>query len=130
MLELALGSLLLFGILLGIADFGRVFYHSIAAVNAAQAGVQYGASGRTSDFTGMQQAAVAAAGVSGLTAAATSYCQCADGTVVNCSSGSCSAGSKRRYLQVKVSGSYKTIVNFPGIPSTVPVGSTAIRRVL
>lgn len=129
MLELALGSLLLFGILLGIADFGRVFHQSIAAVNAAQAGIQYGAI-KTSDYTGMQQAALNAAGISGLTAVASGYCQCADGTVINCSSGSCSAGSKRRYIQVKVSGTYKTIVNFPGIPSSVPLGSTAIRRVL
>ena len=60
LLELALVWPLLSLVLLGVIDFGRIFYASIEVTNAAHAGVQYGARSLTlaNDTAGMQSAAI------------------------------------------------------------------------
>src|ERR1700687_1108526 len=60
-------------------DAMRMYYTSIEVNNAAKAGVQYGAQtqGTAVDLTGMQQAAQNdASDLPGMTATASTYCQC------------------------------------------------------
>lgn len=120
---------------LGTADFARVFYAGIAVANAARAGVQFGSvsAGNAGDFPGMQQAATADAanqGLTGVTAVATNFCGCnGSSTAVNCNTGTCGAAAPNGYVKVTVSYSYNTLVNYPGIPSTIAFVRSATMRV-
>jgi Flp pilus assembly protein TadG len=127
---------------LGTADVGRVFYAGIAVANAARAGVQFGAldPGNAGNFTGMQQAALndaANQGLTGITAVATNFCGCAgSSSTVACGGaafGTCSVGgtttAPNGYVRVTVTYTYNTLVNYPGIPSTIGLSRTATMRV-
>lgn len=124
-----LGTLLV--TLLAIAmDFSRIFYAAIEVANAASTGVQYGMQSSTkwTDYTGMQNAATTdAANVSGMTATASEFCTCSDGTSVTCGSGGCS--SKRVYLQVLTTATFNTLGTYPLIPSSVTLNGKAVMRV-
>ncbi len=127
---------------LGTADFARVFYAGIAVANAARAGVQYGAlsPGNAGNFTAMQQAAVDDAsnqGLTGIAAVASNYCGCAGSsstvacggaTPVTCSVGGTTT-TPNGYVRVTVTYTYNTLVNYPGIPSTIALSRTATMRV-
>jgi hypothetical protein len=85
-LELAIAVPLLALILAGTMEFGRAFYAAAEVANAARAGVQFAAvnPANASNYTGMQQAATNdAVNVSGLTATASKFCECSDGTSVD-----------------------------------------------
>jgi Flp pilus assembly protein TadG len=128
--ELALLSPILALMLLGTSDLCRIFYLSNVLSNAARAGVQYGAQSATTaaDLTGMKNAALNdAAGVSGVNAVASEYCQCPNGAPFSCSqSNSCS--DKLVYVEVDTSGTFTTIVNYPGLPHTVALTGKAVMR--
>src|SRR5207245_1110273 len=64
--------------------------------------------------------------VKGFTAKASSFCMCGASTA-DCSS-SCASGLKN-YAQVITSGTYNTSLNYPGIPKSVPLSSTAVMQV-
>jgi Flp pilus assembly protein TadG len=88
--ELALATPVLVLLLLGAADFGRLFYVWIGVNSAAQAGAQYGSQNviTAANSAGMQLAATTdGANISGLTATA-SQCTCVSGTSVTVCSGS------------------------------------------
>jgi hypothetical protein len=85
--ELALSVPLLIVLPLAAVEFGRIFYTQISVTNAARAGVQYGAQNITtaSDTNGTQQAALAdAPNITGLTATASHFCQCANDGASTC----------------------------------------------
>jgi Flp pilus assembly protein TadG len=124
---------------LGTADFARVFYAGIAVASAAHAGVQYGSvsAGNAGDWTGMQQAAIddaANQGLTGVTAVAVNFCGCnGSSTAVSCNDqGTCpGAGPKdapNGYVRVTVSYTYNTLVNYPGIPSSMALVRSATMR--
>jgi hypothetical protein len=120
--------LLLF--LLAIADFGRVFFVAIALNNAARAGTQYGiqSPANAADFSGMAQAAQNdASGIGGVTATASEYCECPDGSSQACDQ-SPSCGDMRVYVEVDTSGSFQTLLNYPGIPSSITLNGKSIVR--
>src|SRR2546426_4257623 len=103
LVEFALISPLSFLLFIGCLDFGRVFYNAMAVTHAARAGAQYGAQSNITsvDTAGMTQAALAAAGdVQGLTVTPTQYCQCANGTTVDCThdTGTCNEGAPQLYV--------------------------------
>jgi hypothetical protein len=120
--------LLLF--LLGIADFGRVFFIAIALNNAARAGTQFGIQNpaNAADTSGMIQAARNdGSSVPGLTATASEYCECPDGSTPACdSSPSCS--DLRVYVEVDTAGSFQTLLNYPGIPSSIALTGKSVMR--
>ena len=129
-LELAIAVPLLTLVLAGTMEFGRAFYAAAEVANAARAGVQFAAinPANASNITGMQQAATNdAVNLSGLTATASKFCECSDGTSVDCTSGSCSG--KRTYVKVVTTAQFQTIGTYPGIPSPFTVGSQATMRV-
>ncbi len=110
MIELAIAVPLLTLILAGTMEFGRAFYAAAEVSNAARAGVQFAAinPANASNYTGMQQAATNdAVNVSGLTATASKFCECPDGTSADCTSGICSG--KRTYVKVVTSAQFQTV---------------------
>jgi Flp pilus assembly protein TadG len=129
MLEFGLLVSLLTIILAGAMEFSRVFYSADEVVNAARAGVQYGLQSTSSEtnYTGMQTAAKADGGdVSGLSATASQFCLCTDGTTTSCATGVC---TMRTYIKVAASGTFQTIGKYPYFPQSVALGNTAIIRV-
>jgi Flp pilus assembly protein TadG len=134
--ELALIAPLLIFVLVAATDFSRAYFMSIGAANAARAGVQYGAQSTTtaSDTPGMKQAACADFGISNLSTCQTTlnptpsnFCECPpSASHVSCSSTTCSG--REMYVQVNTSAHFQTLLNYPGIPSTVSLNESALMR--
>jgi len=130
--EMALITPLLIFLLAGAVELGRFSAYGVTVAGAARAGVQYGAqnSATATDTTGMQNAATAdASGITGVTAAASQFCQCADGSASTCLASDCATSHRIVYVQVRVNGSYTSVLRYPGIQSSFPVSATAVMRV-
>ena len=98
MVELAMALPLLILMLVAAVDMGRLLFIAITANSAARAGVQYGAQSviTASDTTGMVSAALQdGKDVSRLSATATYYCKCPDGsTPPKCGDNVCASGDQ------------------------------------
>jgi hypothetical protein len=130
--ELAIISPLLVLMLIGLIEVGRFAQYSIVVGNAARAGVQYGAQdlGTADDLTGMQNAAKNdGQNVGGLSATATRFCRCADGSASTCQPTDCANNHRLVFVQVDATGTFQSILHVPGIPGSQTVTSTAIMRV-
>jgi Flp pilus assembly protein TadG len=117
-------------LLLGVIDFGRAYYLGIEVSNAAYAGALYG-SQNPSDTKGMQNAATGdAPDVSGMTVTATYGCECSDGTspVTQCTSQPTCTINVVNYVQVTTSATYRTLLPWPGIPSSFALQGKARLR--
>ena len=131
--ELALSVPLLLMMFLVVVETGRAFYIAISVANAARAGVQYGAQnlGTAADNAGMQQAAANdAPNLSGMTATATHFCKCSDGTASTCLATDCAGSHRLLYAQVTTSAPYTPMVNFMGILPSMSVPGNATMRVI
>jgi Flp pilus assembly protein TadG len=131
--ELGGALLVLVPLLLAAADFGRLYYTYVTLQDAARAGAQYGSQSVTNaaDTAGIKAAATAdASNISGMTASA-SQCTCATGsTVTSCPTSYCtSAPPDATFVTVNTSATFGTIVNYPGIPSSVPLTGQAVMMV-
>jgi Flp pilus assembly protein TadG len=130
LVEFAIVAPVLILFLLAVTDFGRVFFVSIALNNAARAGTQYGiqSPANAADVSGMQQAAQTdASNISGVAATASEFCECPDGSTPACdSSPSCS--DLRVYVEVDTTGSFQTLLNYPGIPSSISLTGKSVMR--
>lgn len=130
--ELALSLPFLITLLLLAVETGRAFYVAISVSNAARAGVQYGAQNLTTaaDNSGMQNAAIAdATSISGMTATASHFCRCSDGSGSTCLSTDCSGSHRLLYAQVNTSAVYKPLINWPGVLPSITIPGQAILRV-
>jgi len=128
--ELALVTPILIVLLVVAADFGRVFYTSIAVNNAARAGAQYGSE---SIVTAADSAGITAAaktdGWSGLNVSA-SQCTCETSTIVAaCATSYCTNNPAATYVTVTVTAPFTTLVNYPGLPSSITLTGHAIMQV-
>lgn len=121
--EFALLGTMLALMMLCATDFARVLYAGITVAGAARAGTLYGAqsTAKATDFAGMQNAALAdAIDLTGVSAVAIRFCECSDGTSVNCSGGTCGAlGAPRIYVRVTVTKTFTMITTIPGLPHQV-----------
>jgi Flp pilus assembly protein TadG len=144
LVEAALLLPVMFLMLFGTMDFGRIFYTGMAVASAARAGVQFGSftPGNGGNFDGMKQAAQADAANQGLPAAsitvtASNFCQCVgdSSTIIHnsCTLTTCAAfgaaGAPPAYVDVTVAYTFNTLMNWPGIPSTSNITRTARMRV-
>ena len=136
LVELAVALPVLVLLLLGAADFARVFSTSIALTDAARAGAQYGAYSlaRSTDTGGMQSTAQAAVNVSGVAASASRSCYCAPDNGSAFTAAACSAtctSSQHLLVTVSVTASktFTTSSQLPGIPSSIALSRTATMRV-
>jgi Flp pilus assembly protein TadG len=119
-------------LLIGLIELGRYAQYSIVVANAARAGVQYGAQtlGTAANRTGMESAAKNDAGnVTGVNAHASQFCQCADGSASTCLQTDCASSHRLVFVQVDTSGTFQSLVHFPGIPASQTITSSAIMRV-
>ena len=121
---------LIFG---GLADLSTMIQRSLVLADAAAAGARYGSiSGNSTNTSGMQSAAQSAAsGVSGFTAAASSYCACSPGSSsVSCTSTCPSSTSPTHYVSVTTGVNVALLFRNPYVPASVQLSSTAVLPVL
>ncbi len=113
-------------------DFGRLFYTSIAVSNAARAGAQYGSQSliAAADSAGMATAAKTdGSNVTGLSAVG-SQCTCySPSTVTACASSYCTSNPQATFVEVDTSTTFRTLMSYPGIPSSIPLSGKAVMRV-
>lgn len=131
-LELAVLAPVFVALLVGLIEVGRFAHVGILVANAAHAGVQYGSQSliSASDNTGMQTAALNdAQNIKGLSATATSYCQCADGSPSTCQSTVCPANHRLVFVQVTATGTFASLFKYPGLPQTLSITRAAIGQV-
>jgi Flp pilus assembly protein TadG len=146
--EFAIVVPLLVFMLFVVADFGRIFFVSVAVKNAARAGAQWGSQSvsNASNVTSMQVAACDDYGLSTTRAAfATSTCKttlnptasectCVSppGALTACSTISstyCKDTSVVTYVTVNTSTTFSTIMNYPGLSGPFTLTGQAIMQV-
>lgn len=129
--EMALVTPLLLLLLLGAADFAKVYRMQMLLVGAAKAGAQYGAQSKltASDIAGMRRAAYDDAnGFSGLAVTAQTQCTCG-ATTVACTEVCVGGIAPELYVEVIASGTFKTAFRYPGIPHEIPLAQRTRMRV-
>jgi hypothetical protein len=135
MAELVVATPLLLMVLIGLVEAGRAGDFAIRVASAARAGVQYGSQNLVTalDNTGMQSAATTDAASSAVTAVASHFCKCADGsTSASCLPSFCSATHQIVYVQVITSGTIPSLFNYAPLPAslrTISITGKAIMRV-
>jgi Flp pilus assembly protein TadG len=142
LVELALVMPVLVLLLVGSADFARVFYMSMAVSAAARTGAQFGASSlvNSANTSGMQTRAQAAAqadlGTVSAVASRTCYCfpdapvaTFAPGAAVACTT-TCAAVNTHLVVTVSVTttATFSMLAHYPGIPKTITISRTAEMR--
>lgn len=131
MVELVVALPLLVLIAVGVTDYGRVYFTSIAVANAARAAAEWGAQNvgnatMTTDIQNFGKLDGAEAGAITVTASPPVY-RCG-GTVVSASSTCAGYGPPRVYVQVVASKSVNMLINYPGLPGSVLISRTATFR--
>ncbi len=120
-------------VIVGSAEFARLSYCGIEVANAARAGVQYGAQshGTAQNTSAMQSAATNdSPNVKTLTATASTFCVCSNGTSVTCANAAANCAARIiEYVQVNTSATVNPTFHVPGLPSTYTLTSQAVMRV-
>ena len=135
MVELAVVLPVLILIAIGVMDYGRVYFTSIAVANAARAGAEWGAQGEGGAFatkTAEIQAFAQNDGseVGTITITSNRVCRCFS-TVVTCSTTSdCGGGygGAAEFVEVTATKVVPLLLKYPGIPTSITVSRTAIWR--
>jgi Flp pilus assembly protein TadG len=131
MVELAMGVTLLIFLLIGVIDYGPMFYNTMQLDDAARAGAIYGSQSvsHSADLTGMQNTALAnIIDIQGVSATATQTCKCPGGTVdVDCST-SCAAGTIMIYANVSTQWTYTPTFQYPYVAYPLTFVRTARMR--
>jgi Flp pilus assembly protein TadG len=153
LVELAFILPVLLLLALGVIEIGRYAYISILVGNAAHAGALYASLGasQANDSTGIQNAALYdfAGATSGTTAtngqvagnlnvSSVQSCGCDSGGSVttavcdkkaNPTAGTCATGHWVVAVSVTASGTFNSLFNYPGIPTSIAVSRTSTLRV-
>lgn len=124
-----------------VLDFSRVMFVSITTTNAARAATGYGAQSTnfTTDVNGIENMALLEAqnlAIDDLNAQSVAinsrrFCRCVeDGfeSDTSCTANSC-AGQLAVYIEVTASRNFQTLVNYPSIPNSIEINSTATMKV-
>jgi Flp pilus assembly protein TadG len=124
--ELAVALPILTLVMLGVVDFARVWVQSSAVENAAHAGAQYGAqtTSHAEDTAGIYATVMADLNDSAVdeetyTVVSEKHCEC-DGATLDCDD-PCTTDTKRTYVRVRVGSEFRTLFDYPGIPSPLNV---------
>ena len=132
-IEFAVALPVLVLLVIGIADFGRMFFTGIAVANAARAAAEYGASKvspNSGDTALINQAGRDEAGdVGSLLVTSERFCRCPDGTIPACE-GACPAPSTwvEVFVKAKAQKTINLIIGYPGIPQTLTFRDSATFR--
>lgn len=134
MVELAVVLPVLILIAIGVMDYGRVFFTSIAVSNAARAGAEWGARGEgvnSDKFTEMQNFAKLEGAQAGtITVTANRTCRCGL-TVVTCATAAdCGGGygPAAEFIDVTASKTVTLLIKYPGLPASINISRTATFR--
>jgi Flp pilus assembly protein TadG len=133
LIELAIGLTVCVTLIIGAAEFGRLAYASIEISNAAHAGAAYGAQTHTSasDTSGMQAvAALDGPNVTALSATASHFCSCSNGSTSTCAATDCASSRIIEYVQVNTTGTVDPYFHVPGLPKTYTLTGKAVMRVV
>jgi Flp pilus assembly protein TadG len=123
--ELAVAIPILFLIMLGAVDFGRVWSEGLALSNAVRAGAQWGSESTEAvkDFEGIKRSVlddlegtIDPSEIASI--AVTRFCECSDGSSVDCDD-RCGLVQPRTYVQVRIDKKFETLFRYPGIPKEV-----------
>ena len=145
LVEVALMLPFLLLLLLGVIELGRYAYIGILVGNAARAGAAYGVQSNVQsvDTVGIQNAAIndfVSNGQPGSSLTVTSVVTCgcdSSGTVTtagctpatNPTAGTCASGHWTVILAVTASGTFNSLFNYPGIPSSISLSRVSALRV-
>ncbi|HLY02493.1 MAG TPA: TadE/TadG family type IV pilus assembly protein [Candidatus Cybelea sp.] len=137
MVEFAVALPFLVLLMIGVIEVGRYMYFGILAAHAAEAGAEYGSQTLTTaaDTAGIKSAASAdSAGLSSFLASPQPLCLQSTGTengttTVACPTGTPPAGTIE-YVQVTVTGTFHSLLNYPGMANSLPVTASTTMRVL
>lgn len=130
--ETAMTAPLLVVLVVGAVEFARVAYASIEVVNAARAGVSYGArSGLTaSDTAGITWAATNdGVNIPGMTVTniALGYV-CSDGSASTGASTDCANSHIEETVTVQTQVKMNPLIHVPGLPATYTLNGSAIQK--
>jgi len=142
LLEVAVMLPFLLLLLIGVIEMGRYAYIGILIGNAARAGAAYGVQSlvQSVDTVGITNAADEdfqnnGQNVNTLTVTSSVSCGCdGNGTVAPASctgtgAGTCSSGHWAVTLTVTASGTFNSLFNYPGIPSSISILRASTLRV-
>jgi Flp pilus assembly protein TadG len=127
-------------LLVGLIEIGRFAFFSILAANAARAGAQYGSQDLTTAFdtTGITNAALQdgqslanwTAPGGGITVK--QMCSVNGGAPAACSTSGALGPPTNTiyYVSVQVTGVFNSLMDYPGIPHSVPVTGSSMMRVI
>jgi Flp pilus assembly protein TadG len=131
--ELALMLPMFSALLVGAAEFARVSYAAIEVANAARAGAAYGAQNHLTALSSATMQSIAqsdAPNVTNLTAVASTFCTCSNGTAITCANAATTCSARViPYVKVVASASVNPLFHVPGLPTTYNLQSTAQMRV-
>jgi Flp pilus assembly protein TadG len=136
LVEMAIVTPLLLLVLIGLVEAGRAGDFAIKVSSAARAGVQYGDQNLVTalDNSGMQTAATNDANMAGITAVASHFCKCGNGTTSpSCLPSFCSSTYQIVYVEVVTTGTMSSLFNYAPLPASlrnISITGTAIMRVL
>lgn len=126
----AIGTLLLMMMVMG-TDLGLAMRHKSQMESAVRAGLQRALDG-TGDLASVQDATLAASDLPSSpapTATAVRQCSCADGTVVDCDTGTCVAQEKLEYIELELVQDHAWLFGIPGLPNPTTFTITRSMRV-
>jgi Flp pilus assembly protein TadG len=133
MVEFAVVLPVLVFLVIGVIEIGRYMFFGIELAHMAEAGAQYGSlsMANSQNTTAIVAAVNADAPNSGITSVSVSPSPtCTYGGVQTpCPSGT-EAPGYTYYVSVKITGTMNSLLNYPGIPSGIPVSASTTMRVL
>lgn len=132
MIEMAILAPMLIFLVIGLIEVGRYTYYGVVTAHAAFAGAEYGAQNlyNAQNKSAMQTAALNDAGNPPNFYANAKYICSSNGAAAGaCPSGTPGAGTIY-YVQVTVTGTVNSLLNYPGIPTSAPVSATSTMRVI
>lgn len=131
-IELSLVMTICIILIIGAAEFGRLAYAAIEISNAAHAGAQYGSQSHTtaSDTAGMNTAATKdGPNISALSASASHFCSCSNGSTSTCAATDCATSRIIEYVRVSTTGTIDPLFHVQGLPTTYTLTGQAVMRV-
>ena len=137
--ELALVAPFLILLTIGIIDIGRFAHESITIGNAARAGAEFGAYSSVNSTNAPAIASAAQADATDVSllptdVSSTMYCSCGatpGTTVTTCNPTPTCASSDHldSFVSVTVTKSFSSLINYPGIASTLTLTKTATQEI-
>jgi len=139
-IEFGLLAPILIFLTIGVVDLGLGLYQQQQVQAAAQAGAQAALSGGSSvntsasNFTtNIENAVTSATNLSSISASATTSCGCPSGTSITtaktCSTACTGGANPNTYVTVGATATYKPLLSYPTLGSSVTLNATATVRI-